>query len=219
MRVRIGLETGFADGRCLAWALDFAGACAWGADRSAALISLPKELTGWSAWARRKGGWDWLPFGDLDFRLVEAATAGSMNGVWFADDARSYDRVEAVRASQMLGWVTEDLAPLMIKIEAKNPASHHAALSEAEENPVTDLVSAAERFLAGAGLNSDPSAGTQTSGERLASVTQRARARILDLAGSGRQWEMNGERWSARKLLRMLVWNALHHLAQAQRAA
>ena len=48
MQIRIDMENNF-DGRSLAWALDYTGCFAYGADQAEALIRLPRALLTYEA--------------------------------------------------------------------------------------------------------------------------------------------------------------------------
>jgi len=225
MLIRVGLENG-ADGRSIAWALDFPGCYADGADGSSALIALPQALVAYEAWVRQHADPSWLPdLSEIDVRLVETwqcyyvaddlseASDGYEVNAWFRDDWRALSEEEIVRGLQLLRWSRADLLAALegasqAAMEEKQPGErwavrgvlNHLAGAEWWYMNRLDLGS-----LTREQLPRDPF-------ERLPVVRAQLEAVLPTLAGVERVLGKEGEFWSPRKLLRRVLWHEHDHI-------
>lgn len=225
MLIRVGLENG-ADGRSIAWTLDFPGCYADGADGSSALIALPQALVAYEAWVRQRATPSWLPdLSEIDVRLVETwqcyhvaddlseASDGYEVNAWFRDDWRPLSAEEIERALQLLRW---NRADLMAVAEGASPAAmdekqpgerwavrgvlNHVAGAEWWYLNRLDLGSLTREMLP-----RDPF-------ERLPLVRAELERVLPGLAGVERVLGKEGEFWSPRKLLRRTLWHERDHI-------
>ena len=130
MIIRIGLENNI-EGRSLAWALDYPGAFAYGADGSEALLALPRGLIQYENWANQHAGQEWLRLGDFDLRLVETwqpntidpdfedPAQGHQANAWFRDDWRPLTEDEVQRGLTLLEWSRADLLAITAELSAE----------------------------------------------------------------------------------------------------
>ena len=228
MLIRIGLENE-NQGRSLAWALDFPGIVAYGADGSEAVLALPRVLINHQEWANRHAAAEWMSLDDFDMRLEETFTVyqidaqykrpalgaqGTDVNAWFQDDWRPLDRVDAVRGVEQLIWSRADLLAIVQEL----PAEKLDAVSATEPWSIRKILAHVgtiewwllDRFDLGgarADLPKDPLERMRVTRERMNKV-------LLDMAG--REWVLgrNGELWSPRKLLRRVLWHELDHIGQ-----
>jgi uncharacterized damage-inducible protein DinB len=225
MLVRIGLENE-NQGRSVAWALDFPGVVAYGADGSEALLALPRALLNHQEWANRHAKAEWMSLDDFDMRLEETfqvyqmdaqykrASQGTDVNAWFQDDWRPLDRVDAVRGVEQLGWSREDLLSIVQELPAEKLDAVYADETWSIRK-ILAHVGTTEWWLldrlslggARADLPKDPL-------ERMRATREMMNKALLDLAG--REWVLgrNGELWSPRKLLRRVLWHELDHIGQ-----
>ncbi len=122
MQIRIGLENNI-EGRSLAWALDYPGCFAYGADEAEALIRLPRALLNYELWIKDHTTDPWVNFTDLDMRVVERYETFRLDenyrpappgqgyeiNAWFIDDWRPLSSVEIERALKIHDWQREEL--------------------------------------------------------------------------------------------------------------
>ena len=225
MRIRVGLENG-AEGRSIAWALDFPGCYAGGADGPQALVALPRALVDYEAWVEQHANPSWLPdLGEIDIRLVETwqvytisddlteASDGYEVNAWFRDDWRPLSAEEIDRGLQMLRW---SRAELLAAAAGASPA----ALDENQPGErwavrgVLNHVAGAEWWyldrldLAGMTLEQLP----RDPFERLPLVRARLERALPGLARVQRVLGKEGEFWSPRKLLRRALWHERDHV-------
>ncbi len=225
MRVRVGLENG-VDGHSIAWALDFPGCYADGADGSTALLALPQALVAYESWIKAHAALSWLPdLSEFDVRLVDTwqvyfvdddlndSNDGYEVNAWFRDDWRPLRADEIEHGLQMLRW---NRAELMAAIEGASPA----AMEEKQPGErwavrgVLNHVAGAEWWymdrLDLAGLTRDQV--PKDPFERLPLVRKQLESILPDLAGLDRVVGKEGEFWSPRKLLRRTLQHERDHI-------
>jgi len=225
MRIRVGLENG-AEGRSIAWALDFPGCYAGGADGPQALVALPRALVDYEAWVEQHANPSWLPdLGEIDIRLVETwqvytiaddlteASDGYEVNAWFRDDWRPLSAEEIDRGLQMLRWSRAELL-------AAAAGASQAAMDEKQPGErwavrgVLNHVAGAEWWyldrldLAGLTREQLP----RDPFERLPLVRAQLERALPGLAGVQRVLGKEGEFWSPRKLLRRALWHERDHV-------
>ena len=122
MRLNVGLENG-ADGRPLAWALDFPGCYAYGADGSEAVINLAPAFVAFKAWIARHTRESWLTdIHEVDVRLEEvwevynidadynvSPTGDYEVNAWFRHDWKPLTRTDVRRGLQVLSFARAEL--------------------------------------------------------------------------------------------------------------
>lgn len=230
MRIRVGLENGM-DGHSIAWALDFPGCYADGADGGTALVALPQALVEYENWVNRHASPSWLPdLSEFDVRLVETwegycvaddlseSTDGYEVNAWFRDDWRALSAVEIERGLQMLRWSRADL---LAAIEGASQAALEKKLSGERWSVLGVLkhVGGAEWWyldrLDLAGITAD--LVPKDPFERLALVRGRLETVLPTLAGENRVLGKEGEFWSPRKLLRRALWHERDHVGHIEK--
>lgn len=225
MLLRIGLETNF-EGRSLAWALDFPGCYAYGQDSTEALLRMPRALVDYQAWAGRHAAQSWLAdLGDFDVRLVETwddytinesydpAAEGRLITAWFRNDWKPLSVLEVRQAAQLLEWSRADLLAVIDDLtdelldrpvagerwSIRGIIAHLATF----EWWMMDQLGVAETGRAN--LPKDPR-------ERLLATRASLHKILPDLAGLDRVVGKGGELWSARRLVRRVLWHERDHL-------
>lgn len=229
MTIRVGLETNVEGKRCLAWMLDFPGFHTWAGDGPSALLILPQELARLAAWTREKSGRDWLGVTAIDIRLVETFRAyeipageavpgaGTEINAWFADDARPYDRVEAKRAVEILTWTREDLLLLVNLLSREALMRVQDGERWSIEGILGHLADAEWWYLNRMGAGGEREVYPPDTISRMKAVRESAHKTILDLANDDQVRTVEGEKWSARKMMRRIIWHELDHIRHIRR--
>lgn len=223
MRISVGLELD-NEGRGVAWALDFPGCFAYGAEGPDAVISLPRALVEYESWVEKHAGPGALVLGDFDLRVVDtwqvytindqydAAEGGYAVNAWFRQDWKPLDADEIERGLTLLDWSRADLLDIVAGLSDAQLDRSYAAERWSIRGILKHVGSAEWWYLDRLGLAGiERGALPKDAVERLASLHERIRQALPDLAGKELVLGKEGELWSPRKLLRRLLWHEIDH--------
>jgi hypothetical protein len=211
--------------RFVAWALDLPGCFGRGPTAAEALDAAPGAIADYFAWAAAHDPATPRPSAAVETRLVESFTArpsaqrpGYLINAFFEDDRRALAFWDVAVALRVLEWSREDLLRLLASLPGdllRRVAPRQGPRSIAD---VVEHAAGAENWyfshlglaIDRAGLPADPIA-------RLHAVRVHARSVLPDLVGDDRVIERYGEFWSARKIVRRMLWHERVHAAQIAR--
>lgn len=225
MHIRIGLENG-DENRSVAWALDFPGCFAYGADSSEALVRVVPAYLAYRSWIRHHGGLPGLPEDrELDLKLVESWNVYWIDedfekgpgkpyavNAWFHEDWKPLTRAEGRRAAALLKWAREDLLAALAGLTAAELDAERPGERWSIRGIARHVANAEWWYLERLGL-----AGVERAAlpedvlERLAAVRARLLHVLPDLEGLDLVVGRNGEFWSPRKLIRRALWHERDH--------
>ncbi len=225
MHIRIGLENG-DENRSVAWALDFPGCFAYGADSSEALVRVVPAYLAYRSWIRHHGGLPGLPEDrELDLKLVESWNVYWIDedfekgpgkpyavNAWFHEDWKPLTRAEGRRAAALLQWAREDLLAALAGLTAAELDAERPGERWSIRGIARHVANAEWWYLERLGL-----AGVERAAlpedvlERLAAVRARLLHVLPDLEGLDLVVGRNGEFWSPRKLIRRALWHERDH--------
>ncbi len=225
MHIRIGLENG-DENRSVAWALDFPGCFAYGADSSEALVRVVPAYLAYRSWIRHHGGLPGLPEDrELDLKLVESWNVYWIDedfekgpgkpyavNAWFHEDWKPLTRAEGRRAAALLQWAREDLLAALAgltaaELDAERPGERWSIRGIARHVANSEWWYLERLGLAGV----ERAALPEDVLERLAVVRARLLHVLPDLEGLDLVVGRNGEFWSPRKLIRRALWHERDH--------
>lgn len=223
MRISVGLELD-NEGRAVAWALDFPGCFAYGAEGSEAVISLPRALVAYESWVEKHAGSGALVLGDFDLRVVDtwqvytindqydAVEGGYAVNAWFRQDWKPLDADEIERGLTLLDWSRADLLDIVAGLSDAQLDRLYADERWSIRGILKHVGSAEWWYLDRLGLAGiERGALPKDAVERLASLHERIRQALPDLAGKELVLGKEGELWSPRKLLRRILWHEIDH--------
>ena len=226
MQIRIGMENNF-DGRSLAWALDYPGCFAYGADQAEALIKLPRALLKYENWIKGYTAQPWVQFDDFDLRVVDSFTTfridedyklapegqGYEINAWFLDDWRPLTDVEIERDLLIFQWQRDELlaglSTLSTEIlEKQRPGERWNILGIAKH-----IANAELWYLSRMGLTTltrkdllpDPKTRLEQTAAQVKTVFPKF-ADTVKVIGIDREF------WSYRKILRRTPWHQRDHI-------
>lgn len=226
MLIRIGIDNNI-EGRTLAWALDYPGCFAYGADEAEALIRLLQALIGYEIWVKDHTPNPWLDFSNLDLRVVETFNTFNLNddyqlvpdgegyeiNAWFIDDWRPLSAQEIETALTIFHWQREELLAGLSTLdpqilEKDRPGQRwniwgivkHIANAELWYLLRLDLTR-----LDRQDLSADPI-------ERLSQTGDLIDAIFPTLVGKVKVAGIDGEIWSYRKIVRRTLWHQRDHI-------
>ena len=225
MHIRIGLENG-DENRSVAWALDFPGCFAYGADSSEALVRVVPAYLAYRSWIRHHGGLPGLPEDrELDVKLVESWNVYWIDedfekgpgkpyavNAWFHEDWKPLTRAEGRRAAALLQWAREDLLAALAGLTAAELDAERPGERWSIRGIARHVANAEWWYLERLGL-----AGVERAAlpedvlERLGVVRARLLHVLPDLEGLDLVVGRNGEFWSPRKLIRRALWHERDH--------
>lgn len=219
MLIKVDLDNLFL-GRSIAWVTGHPGCTSEGRDAAEALLRVPQALVSYRQWIGKHTRQSWLDdLGDFDVRLVQALDHNNVSPVnWFESDALPINGVEVSRGLQVLAWSRVDLLDLVTSLSRSEMDrvvdgedwSIRAILRHIADKELEMLI---QPGLAGV----DENTFSTNELERLEQVRQRLNLALPLLAGVEMNWEVDGEKWSGRKLLRRAAWHERDHIQQILR--
>jgi hypothetical protein len=220
MQIRVGLENNI-EGRSLAWVLDHPGCFAYGKDGPEAILRVPQALITYREWIGEKTSHSWLSgLQDFDIALVEVFECYNNRlgdreieiNACFQGDSRLLTATEIEQASLLLTWSRDDLEQLVSPLTRLQ-----------REQKFTDerwSINGVMRHVANANwwyldrFNLAAIARDQLSDDPLERVNQMHELLLNSLPALRNRsgtLEVEGETWSARKVLRRAIWHIRDH--------
>jgi uncharacterized damage-inducible protein DinB len=226
MHIRIGLENNI-EGRTLAWALDYPGCFAYGADEPEALIRMTRALLKYEIWIKDHTPESWVDFSDLDIRVVERFDTFHMNdnyclvpegqgyeiNAWFHDDWRPLGAKEVEQALKIFTWQREELLGGVSTLAHDILEMERAGERWTIIGIMKHIANAELWYLSRLGLApferdslaSDPE-------DRLNQTAALVEDQFQQLVDSVKVLGIDGEFWSPRKVLRRTLWHQRDHI-------
>jgi hypothetical protein len=229
MLITIGLELD-NEGRALAWALDFPGCFAYGAEGPEAVIDLARELPVYEGWINRHAGSNVLDLGDYDLRIVDTWQVFTINDLyerqegayavnaWFLYDWKPLTGAEIERGLDLLRWSREDFLRLIGEISEEQLDRQHPGERWNIRRIIKHVADSEWWYMDRLGLAEN--GGEQLpkdTFERLAWVRERLNQTLPRLEGRELVIGKEGEFWSPRKLLRRTLWHEIDHYRHIQK--
>ena len=219
MLIRVGMEENPGI-LYTAWALDFPGCFANGKDEAEALLNLPRELLEFDYWVRLHTVEPWFELDGMDFHVDETFTVFRIQhkgheyevNAFFQDDLRPLTSTEIEQALKVLQWQQEEL---LAGIEFLTPDQLNL-IREGQRWSILGIVrhvALAELWYLG---NLGITTQQLSSDEDPVSAIEKSYIAIVDslpgLIGDHRQTEHAQEVWTARKIVRRLLWHRRDHI-------
>ncbi len=229
MRISIGLELN-NEGRALAWALDYPGCFAYGADGPEAVIALAPALVQYKDWVTGRAGPGWPPYNDFDLRLEETWEVYTVNdqfkevddgyavNAWFRHDWKPLAAEEVERGLALLDLSRADLLRAAAGLSPEQMDRIYPGERWNIRGILKHVGGAEWWYLDRLGL--PPLSREDLSKDafdRLAQVRAITKSALPSLVGQELVLGKDAELWSPRKLLRRMLWHEIDHCAHIQR--
>lgn len=233
MRIRIGLEKNI-EGRDLAWALDYPGCFAYGADEAEALIRLPRELLKYEVWIKDHTSNPWIDLRDMDmyvaeryetFRLGEdykpaPPDEGYEINAWFIDDWRPLSEDEIENDLKIFQWQRDELLAGLTTLDPELlkkdfPGQRWNILGIAKHVANAELWYLSRLSLTTPirqDLLPDPL-------DRLNQTAVLIKDNFPKFSGKVKVIGIDGEFWSYRKIVRRTLWHQRDHIEHIKQLA
>jgi hypothetical protein len=220
MQIRVGLENNI-EGRSLAWVLDHPGCFAYGSDGTEAILRVPQALITYREWIGEKTAHSWLSnLEDFDIALTEVfdcykVSSGNREieiNAFFQDDTRLLSAVEFDQASQLLTWNRLDLEQLISPLTPQQCEQKFSGERWSIDGVIRHVANANWWYLDRLDLAAVPRDQLSNNPvERLNQVHELLISCLPALKNCPDLKEVDGETWSARKVLRRALWHIRDH--------
>lgn len=225
MRIKIGVENNY-EGRSLAWVLDHPGCFAYGTDGSEAILRVPEALLRYKEWIDSHLPDSWMKdLADFDIHLEESFEVYAINecheidpdgykvNAWFRHDWNPLSAEDISRGGLILEWSRADLLDLVASLDSAQLACEFEGERWSIAGVLGHIANAEHWYLDRLGLAEGSRRDLPRDVfERLFTVRQRMNAVLPELGGSSRVVGIDGEFWSARKLLRRAAEHEIDHI-------
>jgi hypothetical protein len=216
MLIKIGLENGFLD-KSVAWVLDYPGCISSGADSNEAILKVPRALVDYQNWVEKHTENSWLgDLGNFDVRLVQALDFdGGKNAPinFFENDRVPLTPTEIEQGLQLLAWSRSDLLEIATSFSDEELDRSFEGERWSIRGIVGHVAHSEHWYLDRLGLAGQPESKLpQDVFAKLQVVRERMNQVLPNLAGSEEVREVQGEWWSARKILRRVAWHERDHI-------
>jgi hypothetical protein len=215
------------EGRSIAWALEHPGCYAYGVNADGALLNLETALSRYASWILRHDTRTWLTFSDSEIEIVVNGTwdvyyitdeldkASEADGYsvesFFPYDWKPLTTAEIKHGLTLLSWTRDDLLNPVLRLSQEKRAAEYPG-ERWSINGILGHVGGAEWwYLDRLGLAfpreqlpEDPQACLEKVHDYLATT-------LPKLDGVKKVVGIDGEFWSARKILRRAVWHERDH--------
>lgn len=233
MRIRIGLEKNI-EGRDLAWALDYPGCFAYGADEAEALISLPRELLRYEIWIKDHTAEPWVDLKDMDMYVAERYEtfrmgkdylpaqegAGYEINAWFKDDWRPLTSEEIDHNLLVFQWQRDELLAGLDTLDPELLVKDFPGQRWNILGIAGHIADAELWYLSRLSLTSlkredlpfDPV-------ERLSKTAEFITSTFPEFINQIKVIGIDGEFWSYRKIVRRTLWHQRDHIEHIKELA
>lgn len=219
MIIRVGMEEDPGN-RYTAWALDFPGCFAYGADEAEALLNLPRALLEFDYWVRLHIEKPWYELDGLDFHVDETFVVTRVDhnaeeyeiNAFFLDDLRPLSAEELKQTDLVFSWQHEELLAGVEfvdrpKLEEIQPGERWSILGI-----LGHLAQAEVWYLQNLGLDVKYPPTAVKSLDAIEYSYQLVRQYLPNFEGSVKITSYAQEQWSARKFVRRLLWHRRDHI-------
>ncbi len=226
MLIHVGIENN-NDGRSIAWALEHPGCFAYGADAEQATANMPGAVEQYAAWVRDHG-MKWMD--DRSFQIAVKETfddhrvypdstilrdgqGNPMVEAFFRYDVKPLSGTEVERALKLLDWSRKELLD-SIKGLSDGQLNERLPGERWSINGILLHIGHAEWWYAACVSPPMPPQESDLPAEPLGCL-ELVRAHLVDLLpkneGVHFMADVEGERWSFRKMLRRAAWHERDH--------
>jgi hypothetical protein len=226
MLFHVGIENHNEGTRSIAWALEHPGCTSYGRDADSALATFPAALRAYSNWIGLREP-SWLRVENIDVnvesvwnnyfvndKLERVATDENATAVesWFEHDSKPLNAEEIERALKMLAWSRADLLKTIDGLSEERLNHTH----NGEKWPINGILrhvgSAEWWYMQRLGRAFPQAKLPKPTMERLEKVRTAFLELLPTLEGVKQVTDVEGERWSPRKVLRRTLWHERDHV-------
>jgi hypothetical protein len=217
--IQIGLERKVEE-RTLAWALDYPGVFAYGADDAEALLRIPREMLRFENWLNLRTNQPWVHLEGLDMHIDETFDSfqilvdGGVHGVhaFFRSDLVSLTEEDVQQALLIFNWQREELLAGVETLPSEIRKHKFEGQRWTIEGILEHIALVESWYFSRLGFelnlpreSSDPLQLLELSSAEI----NRCLPELIDF---DQVLEIRQEKWSARKIVRRLLWHQRDHI-------
>ena len=217
--IQIGLENK-VEGRTLAWALGYPGVFTYGSDDAEALLRMPREMLRFENWLNLHTDHPWVHLDGLDMHIDETFESfpvevdGGIHEVhaFFCSDLVPLTEEDVRQALLLYNWQREELLAGVETLPAEILKHEFEGQRWTIEGILEHIARVESWYFSRLGIEFHQLA---ESGDPMillevgAAETNRC---LPELIGFDQVIEHRQEKWSARKLVRRLLWHQRDHI-------
>jgi predicted RNase H-like HicB family nuclease len=224
-RYRLALED-MEPGHWIAYALDLPGCYQRGETPDEAVAGAPAAIAAYFAWRAEQDCAFPIPGAPIVTELVETfhsfncrTTPGYVVNATFADDLRPLAAWEVQSALRVAEWTRRDLDSVIQKIPPAQRAfpAERPAGRKTSADLLRHIAGAENWYFSQFGLAVPRETLPVDPIERLAVVRANSRTQLREFAGNTRLTVAADEQWTARKIVRRMLWHERDHTQQIAR--
>jgi hypothetical protein len=224
MRIEIGLENNY-ENKSIAWALDYPGCFAYGAEGAAAIMAFPHAFIGYKERVESLAEENWIDFEDIDIHLAESfdchpvdadqfpSAAGRNVTAFFQVDWNPLTLEEIDRGLEVMDWSRKDLVNLTrhlpaVQLDKERPGEKWSIRGILDHVATTELWLLDRLNI----LESESATLPEDIFRRLDATRNIYERSLRDLKDTAFVNGKDGTLWSPRKVLRRAAWHEVDHI-------
>ena len=217
--IQIGIERN-VEGRTLAWALDYPGVFTYGADDAEALIRIPRQILTFESWLNLHTDQTWVLLDGLDmhidetFEVFPVEVDGSFYEVnaFFRSDLIPLSDEELHQAQQIFNWQREELLAGVETLAPELLKRKFEGQRVTIEGILEHIARVESWYFSRLDFEVPQLDGNSNAIQMLEASAKMTNRYLPELLGFEQVFEHHQEKWSARKLVRRLLWHQRDHI-------
>lgn len=217
--IQIGIERK-VEGRTLAWALDYPGVFTYGADDAEALLRMPRQILMFESWLDLHTDQSWVHLEGLDMHIDETFEVYPVEGdegvyevnAFFRSDLVALSEEEVQRALLVFNWQREELLAGLETLPADLLKQDFEGQRWTIEGILEHIAGVESWYFSRLGYEFPKPADSSDPFQLLEASAANVNNCLPELIGFDLVLEHQQEKWSARKLVRRLLWHQRDHI-------
>lgn len=217
--IQIGLERN-VEGRTLAWALDYPGVFAYGADDAESILRMPREMLRFESWLNLRVDEPWVHLEGLDMHIdetfdsIQILVDGGIHGVhaFFRSDLVPLTVKDVEQALLIFNGQREELLAGMETLPPDLLKQQFNGQRWTIEGILEHIARVEQWYFSRLGLEYPLSSNVSDPLKMLEESATATNQLLPELVGFDSVLEHRQEKWSARKVVRRLLWHQRDHI-------
>ena len=217
--IQVGLENK-VEGRTLAWALDYPGVFTYGSGDAEALLRMPREMLRFENWLNLHTDQPWVQLEGLDMHIDETFEVSSVwydgktHGVhsFFQSDMVPLTGEDVRKALLIFNWQREELLAGVETLPEQVLKHEFEGQRWTIEGILEHIARVEKWYFSRMGMEVTLPVENGNPLHLLEISSAATNHNLPQLIGFDQVFEHHQEKWSARKLVRRLLWHQRDHI-------